>query len=77
MYETTMYVLTMVLVSLNRIISSEDRITLEYEYVDIIDNLNIHRINIDLVLICLFEEVSQVISKRSLNYEIRQIISSC
>lgn len=72
-YDTTMYVLTMVLVSLNRIISSGDRITLEREYADIIDNLDIHRINVDPNFTCLFEEISQVISGRRLDDEIRQI----
>lgn len=74
-YDTTMYVLTMVLISLNRIISLGDRIALEREYADIIDNLDIHRINIDPDFICLFEEISQVIGKRRLDDEIRQIIA--
>lgn len=73
---TTMYVLTMLLMSFNRIISSGDRITLEREYADIIDNLDIYRINIDPDFRCLFEEISQVISERRLDDEIKQIISN-
>lgn len=74
-YDTTMYVLTMALISLNHIISSGDRVTLEHEYADIIDNLDIYRINIDPDFRCLFEEISQVIGKRRLDDEIRQIIA--
>lgn len=74
-YDTTMYVLTMVLVSLNRIILSGDRVTLEHEYADVIDNLDIYRINIDPDFRCLIEEISQAISKRRLDDEIRQIIA--
>ena len=74
-YDTTMYVLTMVLVSLNRIILSGDRVTLEHEYADVIDNLDIYRINIDPDFRCLIEEISQAISQRRLDDEIRQIIA--
>ena len=74
-YDTTMYVLTMVLISINRIILSGDRVTLEHEYADVIDNLDIYRINIDPDFRCLIEEISQAISKRRLDDEIRQIIA--
>ena len=54
-YNTTMYVLTMVLVSLNRIISSGDRVTLEREYEDVIENLDIDGIDLDPDFMCIFE----------------------
>ena len=74
--DNTMYVLTMVLVSLQRIISTVDRVTLEREHTNIIDNLNIYRIGIAPDVRGLVEEVLQVISKRRLDDEIRQIIAN-
>lgn len=71
----TMYALSMVAISLNNIISSGNRITLEHEYTDIIENIDIYRINVAPDFRCLFEEISQVISERRLDDEIKQTIA--
>ncbi len=72
----TMYVLNMLIISLNHIISSRDRRTLEREYTNIIANLNFNENQIEPQIMSLFREISYVIGNKRLNDKIKQAIAS-
>lgn len=61
----TMLALNMVIVSVHRIIATEDRIVLDQEYQNIINNLNVGNIEPDLDLTSLYEELMDVISQKN------------
>lgn len=62
----TMLALNMAIVSLHRIVTTQDRIVLDQEYQNIIYNLKLGNIEPDLVLVSLYEELLDGISTKTL-----------
>ena len=67
----TMSALNMAIISLHRIISSEDRVILDREYDNIINNLRMGEINADPELTELYQEIVRVISRGRLREDVR------
>jgi hypothetical protein len=65
----TMLALNTAIVSIHRIITTEDRIILDQEYRNIINNLKIGNIEDDYELKSLFQELMDVISRKTLRKE--------
>ena len=70
-YDTqhTVLALNMAVVSVNRINSTQDRITLDYEYKNIINNLKLANIESDSEITELYEELLNTINKKILSKE--------
>lgn len=71
----TMSALNMAIVSLHRITSSGDRLILDREYDNIINNLQMGEINDDPELKELYQEIMRLIHKGRLRDDIRTAIS--
>lgn len=71
----TMSALNMAVVSLHRITSSGDRLTLDREYTNIINNIRMGEINDDPELTGLYKEIVRVIHRGRLRDELRSEIS--
>lgn len=71
----TICALNMFIDSLNRIISSMDRLTLDREYTNIINNIRIGEINDDPELTNLYGEIMRAIHKGKLRDELRSKVS--
>ncbi len=65
----TMLALNMAIVSINRILTTQDRIVLEQEYQDIINNLSLGNIESDYKLTALYTEMMSYISSKRLRDE--------
>lgn len=65
----TVLALNMAVVSVNRIISTQDRITLDYEYNNIINNLKLANIESDSEITELYQELLNTINKKILSKE--------
>ena len=63
----TMLTLNMAIVSVHRIVKTKDRIVLEQEYQNIINNLSLGKIAPDSDLIYLYEELMDVMTQKLLN----------
>lgn len=64
-----MLALNMAIVSINRILTTQDRIVLEQEYQDIINNLSLGNIESDYELTALYTEMMSYISSKRLRDE--------
>lgn len=78
MYDSllTMSALNLAVVSLHRITSSMDRLTLEREYTSIINNLRMGEINADHELTSLYQEMVRVLHRGRLSDELRRGIDA-
>ncbi len=65
----TMLALNMAIVSINRIITTQDRIVLEQEYQNIINNLSLENIESDHDMTALYRDMMSVISRKRLHDE--------
>ncbi|MBQ7155640.1 MAG: sel1 repeat family protein [Synergistaceae bacterium] len=72
----TMSALNMAVVSLHRIKSAKDRVTLDSEYRNIINNLRMGEINADPELTSLYQEIVRIIHKGRLRDELRNEIEA-
>ena len=72
----TMSALNLAVVSLHRITSSRDRLTLEREYTGIINNLRMGEINADPELTSLYQEIVRVIHRGRLRDELKSEIDN-
>ena len=72
----TMLTLNMAIVSIHRILSTQDRIILEQEYQNIIDNLSLGNIESDYDLTTLFQDLMSLITRKRLREEETKIFQS-
>ena len=72
----TMTALNMAIVSLHRITSTKDRLILDQEYKNIINNLRMGEINADPELTGLYQEIVRVINNGRLRSDVREKIES-
>ena len=72
----TMSALNMAIVSLHRIISTGDRVVLDREYDNIINNLRMGEINADPELTGLYQEIVRLIHRGRLRSEVLESIES-
>ena len=72
----TMSALNLAVVSLHRITSSRDRLTLEREYTGIINNLRMGEINADPELTSLYQEIVRVIHRGRLRDDLKSEIDA-
>lgn len=70
----TMLALNMAIVSVHRILSTEDRIVLEQEYTNIINNLSLGNIESDKDMTILYRDLLGIISRRRLREEDREFL---
>ncbi len=72
----TMLTLNMAIVSIHRILSTQDRIILEQEYQNIINNLSLGNIESDYDLTTLFQDLMSLITRKRLREEETKIFQS-